>query len=671
MAAFPLKRKRLSQIVGKKYVTDSALSSILASLRDSGDLALGTVGTSRRTLKKHVERDVLESTVYGPAVQQLQLPLITGGDFEWDVPHPAAMLNLLADTPAFGLLLDKTFEIHPPTAACPWRIIYYADECTAGNMLVVDPSRKSWCIYFSFAEFGVEALCHVDAWIIGGVIRTKNVSRILGGFGTVFRHHLELFVGRLCDFRKGVTVHYANGVRVIVAKLEITIGDVPALKAMWGFKGAGGMRPCGSCLNIVTRRAGFDLPVAGMLKDIKCTRTDEFVFHSNETIWDIADRVARPMTKSARHNMQIRLGIVYNPHGVLHCAHLRSGAPPADCVFWDFMHCFFTNGTVALELQLFMDRCKEEHVLSAAMVSAFLKQMRWPRNNKSPPSNLCSEVHDASCDKYFKGGASQLLSFYPVFREIVRRVIPVHIMALQVRSLLALFHVLDGYNVIQRGRVPLHWREACEDWYQCFQRAYPDIEPKPKHHLCLHMDLQRAKHNMFPTCFVHERRHKTYKNFARATTIHAGFEKSLTISLINDHIRNLSDKDCLRTGTFHRDPRAASAECCCALGVDSASVALSGVCKGIDTSVGDMVFVSKPNERPFVAEVLLHVRTAGDAEFFVLIAPFAEVATGTWDQRGAALLVRIEDVVGATPWAPSEHGRRVIKIPSMEYECTS
>ena len=69
-----------ASLVGSKYVTDSALSSVLHGLRDNGLLSPTLKGLSRRSLKRHTEGSVLEPTVYGPVFQTIRLPL-EGGDF--------------------------------------------------------------------------------------------------------------------------------------------------------------------------------------------------------------------------------------------------------------------------------------------------------------------------------------------------------------------------------------------------------------------------------------------------------------------------------------------------------------------------------------------------------------------------------------------------------------
>ena len=99
------KRARLGKLVGIRYVTDSALSEILKALKADGLLVLDVTGTSRRNLKKHAEPLVNTTTVYGQIIRSIKLPLQSGGTWDWDVPHPAAYINLCAQTESFGRVL--------------------------------------------------------------------------------------------------------------------------------------------------------------------------------------------------------------------------------------------------------------------------------------------------------------------------------------------------------------------------------------------------------------------------------------------------------------------------------------------------------------------------------------------------------------------------------------
>jgi len=449
---------------------------------------------------------------------------------------------------------------------------------------------------------------------------------------------------------------------MLFSKLGLVLGDESGQKYMWGFKGAGGMRCCGLCSNIVNERCQLPIDEGSSLVSHTCTDHRRFRLATNESIWASVDKVASTTTKKDRLELEKMLGVVHNPHGILLCRHLRAIARPSDVIVFDFMHCFLTNGTLALELQLFTLRARSLGLLMFEEVANFMEQWHWPKHVRAP-SSLWSQKHDDSSNEYFKGGASDLLSYYPAFREIVKRSVKTATMASQVKSLLALFHVLDGWALIQRGQEPVRWAEAIAYWYQCFQQAWPDVTPKPKHHLCMHMPLHLAKHKCLPALFVNERRHKTYKNFAKAITAATGFEKSVTISVVNDHLRNLHEKDALRMGIYHRSPRSADSTWCSECGFDSAEIALSGSCHGVETSVGDMVFLSLGGETR-AAEVMLHVKSELG---FQLVVRLHVLHERRWIPRGNVELVPIECIIGCAIWAEARGARLLIKPPCLMY----
>ena len=194
----------------------------------------------------------------------LELPLLDGGSFSWVLPHPAALLNVLARAPVFAEMLVERLAAVPSTFEKPWELIMYVDECSCGNLLARDPSRKCWAIYVSYKELGLEILPHESAWQVAGILRTQTAATIDGGFATAATMYLECVFGRLegANFRHGVTVHTASGVLTIFATLGFTIGDEAALKSLWRFKGSSGFRPCGVCANVVNTRL---VPALGSL----------------------------------------------------------------------------------------------------------------------------------------------------------------------------------------------------------------------------------------------------------------------------------------------------------------------------------------------------------------------------------------------------------------------
>ena len=182
---------------------------------------------------------------------------------------------------------------------------------------------------------------------------------------------------------------------------------------------------------------------------------------------------------------------------------------------------------------------------------------------------------------------------------------------------------------------------------------------------------------MLPACFTHERKHKTFKGYATATTRLAGYEKSVAISMLNQQLRDLRDGSCLRSGTFLVGARRHHGVLEEALGASRVDIARTASCNTLSTSTDDLVFVAAggPGGPLVVAKVLLHVdvdptpaNTSGIFTMVSMYAPVGDATDNTWSKvSDDRVLVPIEHVVGATIWTTTRAGVRVIKPAYMEY----
>ncbi len=104
---------------------------------------------------------------------------------------------------------------------------------------------------------------------------------------------------------------------LIWAKLGTILADEAALKAFWGVKGAAGNKPCLCCGNVVSARSGLAESSGGVLVPHTCTDFSLVVPHTDESLWEYAERVAQPMPKMARERLGTSLGISQHPNSVL------------------------------------------------------------------------------------------------------------------------------------------------------------------------------------------------------------------------------------------------------------------------------------------------------------------------------------------------------------------
>ena len=97
----------------------------------------------------------------------------------------------------FRRLLQRRHADIPSSEAAPWRMILYTDEVTPGNVLGVQPRRKSQCVYISFFEFGASVLANEDAWLTIAICRSSIIRSADGGVAQLVGQILALVLPEL------------------------------------------------------------------------------------------------------------------------------------------------------------------------------------------------------------------------------------------------------------------------------------------------------------------------------------------------------------------------------------------------------------------------------------------------------------------------------------------
>ena len=153
-----VKRRRLSELAGTKFVTQSALAALLAKL---GVGATGIASSSRRSINRSLNEDVALPTAHGSLLCEVNLCMDDGSLFSWTAVNPAALLNWFCTLcPRFESAFAALYERCRCSSAAPWSIIIYTDEAAPGSMLIQDQSRKAWLWYGQFEEFSPTVLSH-------------------------------------------------------------------------------------------------------------------------------------------------------------------------------------------------------------------------------------------------------------------------------------------------------------------------------------------------------------------------------------------------------------------------------------------------------------------------------------------------------------------------------
>ena len=85
----------------------------------------------------------------------LQLPTTSGEMFAWNVADVGRLLQMFTEeSSGYAGLLRERLRMRPCTQQSPWRLVFYCDEVTPGNVLRPETNRKFAAFYMSFAELG-------------------------------------------------------------------------------------------------------------------------------------------------------------------------------------------------------------------------------------------------------------------------------------------------------------------------------------------------------------------------------------------------------------------------------------------------------------------------------------------------------------------------------------
>lgn len=130
-------------------------------------------------------------------------------------------------------------------ATCP---SHYCDECTPGNPLQPDPSRKLYLFYF--APNLKAAIRSEWSWWTVGAIRTQKVKLVRGGLGQV----TAKLLGSMEENFHGIGLTLQGQPKFVRIRIASFIADESGLHMMLGCKGASGRRPCFRCQRLVSKQ---------------------------------------------------------------------------------------------------------------------------------------------------------------------------------------------------------------------------------------------------------------------------------------------------------------------------------------------------------------------------------------------------------------------------------
>ena len=504
LCTMPAKENPLAHVGRSKYVSQSALASVLAEVRELGKVP---EACSRSTLKRARDEEINIKTPYGDLMQSVAIDMNNGSQRHFSYIHPLALIWYLCSV---SLQFKEFMSDKLRETSCgwqkPWKLILYGDEVGPGNNLKHYNKRKLHCVYWSFAELGTRALSSEWFWFTLVVCRSTVINEVDGGVGAFFTAMLQILFGRSASFTtSGVLI----GSAMLYATLGHVIADMDEFKHMFDLKGHNGLFPCLFCKNIAKKTGDLE----GIADDVRTiTETDI----GKCAFWTDAGRIAtadilreqKPILSPDEFDrLEMVSGLNYAPKGMLFCQALRSIMFPIKLVMFDWMHIYLVGGIWNSEMDKMIKALRPK--FQSTDLHAFFNDFTWPACFGSWGGKLIFEKRSKT-DKTtsFKCSASEGLSAYALVRTFLSmKVLGKFSQFLDAvcHSYFALAHVLDILLSIGRTYVcPGELRDAIRAHLDMHKALYGESDWVPKMHYALHLAVQMVSHGTLWSCFIHE-----------------------------------------------------------------------------------------------------------------------------------------------------------------------
>lgn len=638
----------LTSSTTRSYVSSSGLSAILKAVKEHG-----IPGAVSRTAVKRARQRVLPDTLW----KTVELELNDGSYRGFPVVDPVQLLQfVVGEVPSFSEFFLEQLQKHTCSQDTPWTVALYADEVLPGNALKPRNDRKFVAFYWSLVQF--DTGCFQEGlWFHLGCLRSNRMAEVKSGWAQYLKKASLLFFQEPLSLAHGVMLNMGNcGSHMFFAKLGLVIADEPALKSLWGFKGASGNMPCFFCQNVSLHSSDLAKnDKTGFLVPHTCCDTSKFVRHTDDSILEAArflQTTFGTVSKAAFNRHEQACGLNHCPEGPLlseeFLANIIPG--PISATQFDWVHIYLVGGIFQTECTHLLTSLRG--VLSVRDAHTFLCAFTFPRSLSS--RGVTGQKIFSKVDQDVKSSASEGLSIYPVIRclliERVQDGISEHVDFAK-NSFFALCEVLDLLKRVITGSVSSSDLKQCIETHMRLRlHAYEESGFQPKCHYCAHLPEFLDRQPLL-NCFVHERKHKELKrfgnDFSNANRTDS-FEKHLLLQVCLQQINSLRELKHNHCTSMDR-PAVATPEIVehmkAAFGLDTTvllNVQVSNdivVRPGLTCWAKDVILVETDRGQA-VGEVWFHTKV-GD-QYFTLWSPWSSLGSNRFEQRDEPEFVETE-----------------------------
>lgn len=426
------------------------------------------------------------------------------------------------------------------------RLIFYVDECTAGNVVDPDPQRKAHLVYISFIDMPL--LGRDSLWLTMAVFRTADMLKTSQGITGATRALLEAWRK---ESDAGVPLDVGNGPELCWIDSVVMLADAEGLRAISGTKGASGTKPCLKCANVLSHQAAAN--EIGGHYSIAESNYQLLQPMSQERLEEILAHITSLRTKKEISEAETLLGwnLRATQNSFLCSPILRPWLDVTHCHF-DSMHIYYSNGIVGQEIGYWWEKILDTTDITHDTLLQYVKtgwQISTPRGNVT-----LQQVHNCFKVKLWKkgvdyrGDSSQTMTVLPVlahFQEEIARPCVRHIDA-EFNSLLALAEVVLCVQDCKHSKsAPAHADKLLrlqQEHLKLFATAYGAEWVRPKGHYAFHVPEQIREWGKLLDTFTPERKHRAFKSeVAPLQTQLQSFSKHVLLELGEKELRTQGD----------------------------------------------------------------------------------------------------------------------------------
>ena len=434
---------RLSDIKELRHVSRPQFLKLARQLRDNPTLL---IDATHRVYQQDLYQRFLTAVVTD------EYDLHNGEEtFTLESLDPGLLVQMACHAaPALAKLYLKAHAAMPCSDTAPWHLILGWDEFVPGRFRAGQQSKKTMCLYFNFRELGPATLTEDCTWMCPLIVGTRMESNVNGGWSRIFGDFLHrCFFGPNGFLTAGVPIVDEGNMMMLYAKLDIAISDGDGLKKAFAWKGAGGIKPCLRCWNVLRKGSGLSEDGLPGYCEISHHEPADFQAHTASSFFRSADTVeaAYRMRRSRPRDMTQDLldqtckghGFTFHPLALPWRYGLRPwryGIDWYSSFRYDWVHTMLQDGPLAVDMFEYLKICRDDvnlpdvsfkHVqewlqLPWCFPGVFKSKCRqlhevfseW-RNQKDKNGNDVTKLH-ASC--------SELLGCYGLVRLFLQMRVP-------------------------------------------------------------------------------------------------------------------------------------------------------------------------------------------------------------------------------------------------------